>query len=323
MVGNMQPKVSVLLPAYHGAAFLDETIQSVLSQTFKDFELIIIDDHSTDNTDEVVKKYLDDSRIVYHKNPQNIGLTGNWNKCLEMARGEYIKFICSDDKFHPQILEKFVPVLDQHPEVSLVGCFKEEFGGKSYLYNIPFHYKQPGKKVILETIKNYNYLGEPTCVMFRKEAIKIVGEFKDYKWITDWEMWVRLLTIGDCFIVPERLCFTRNHPGQVTKSVWLNYTHFFEEYSLFGNIRKGTYNFSFTDRELAGFDYFLNHSRWRIYNTIPDTLRSLHKKRNYKIFRRIISLAREEKYVGTLVRIFAERIFLKFPKISKRMYPNK
>ncbi len=303
-------RISVVLPTYNSAHLLDDAIQSVLSQTFNDFELIIVDNSSTDNTDEVVTKYLGDSRIIYHKNPQNIGLTGNWNKCLEMARGEYIKFICSDDKFHPQILEKFVPVLDQHPEVSLVGCFKEEFGGKSYLYNIPFHYKQPGKKVILETIKNYNYLGEPTCVMFRKEAIKIVGEFKDYKWITDWEMWVRLLTIGDCFIVPERLCFTRNHPGQLTKGIWFDYIHFLEEYFLFKELRNGKYDIDIRGSEEI-VDEAIRLKAAGYAQVIPKALAHLTRKQSRNSFYKALQIAYSEKVIGRSIKIFCDKILWK------------
>ena len=92
------PKVSVLIPTYNYARYIGEAIESVLNQTFTDFELIIIDDQSKDNTDEVVAKYLHDPRVSYHKNPVNLGLVGNFNRALELANGEYIKFLLADDK---------------------------------------------------------------------------------------------------------------------------------------------------------------------------------------------------------------------------------
>lgn len=118
------PRVSVLIPTYNSAPFLDEAIQSVLDQTFADFELIINDNNSTDDTEEIAKKYLSDPRVSFYKNPANIGMAGNWNKLLAHAKGEYIKFLMSDDKFHPQLLEKFVPVMDQYPNVSLITSFR-------------------------------------------------------------------------------------------------------------------------------------------------------------------------------------------------------
>src|SRR5689334_17359944 len=106
------PKISVLIPTYNYAHYLDETIQSVLNQSFKDFELIIVDNHSTDNTEEVVSKYLADERVSYHKNEKNLGLVGNWNMCLTYPKAEYIKFICADDMIHPEMLDKFYAVME-------------------------------------------------------------------------------------------------------------------------------------------------------------------------------------------------------------------
>src|SRR5690349_8083201 len=119
------PNVSVLVPTYNYARFLDKAIQSVLRQTYKNFELIIVDDNSTDDTDQVVQKYLADERVSYHKNSSNLGLPGNWNKCLSLAKGTYIKFLMADDEFHPTMLEKFTAILDQFPCVSIVTSYKE------------------------------------------------------------------------------------------------------------------------------------------------------------------------------------------------------
>lgn len=240
------PQVSVLIPTFNSAHLLQEAIESVLNQTFLDFELIVVDNHSTDNTEDVVRKYLNDPRVLYFRNESNIGLAGNWNKCLTYARGKYVKYLCSDDKFHPRMLEEFVPIMEQHPNVSVISCYKEEFGAKSILWKTPFSQEQSGKKVILETIKHHNFLGEPSCVMFRKEDELKVGGFRNFDWITDWEMWVRLLTIGDCYIVPERLCFTRNHPAQLTKKIYTLYINFWEEYILFKALKNKEYNIDFS-----------------------------------------------------------------------------
>src|SRR5687768_8593791 len=132
------PKVSVLIPTYNYAHVLDETIQCVLNQTFTDFELIIVDDNSNDNTDEVVKKYLVDERVKYFRNEKNLRTMGNWNKCLEYATGEYIKYLCADDLLHPEILERYVPIMDQYQNISLITCDKQEFGDSTRLLTIPF-----------------------------------------------------------------------------------------------------------------------------------------------------------------------------------------
>lgn len=135
---QIKPKISVLIPTYNYGRFLDETIQSVLSQTYTDFELVVVDNCSTDNTIEVVQPYLVDKRVRFYRNETNIGLVGNWNKCLELAQGEYIKFLCADDKFHPLLLQQFAAVMEQHPQVMLVTSFNSFFGDRDWQRTLPF-----------------------------------------------------------------------------------------------------------------------------------------------------------------------------------------
>src|SRR5687768_17680132 len=170
------PKVSVLIPCYNAALFLDETINSVLDQTFTDFELIIVDNFSTDNSSEIISKYLSDKRVSYHRNESNIGLVGNFNKSLTFANGDYIKFLCADDKFHPQLLEKFVSIFERYPEVSLVTSYRQYFGSNS-LKNMKqdypaFTHLQKGEKIIYETLKTWNWIGEPSTVMFKTNNLE-------------------------------------------------------------------------------------------------------------------------------------------------------
>jgi glycosyltransferase involved in cell wall biosynthesis len=206
------PKVSVLIPTYNYAHYLDETIQSVLNQTFTDFELVIVDNCSTDNTDEVIKKYLTDSRVVYHKNETNIGLIGNWNKCLEFARATYIKFLCADDKFHPQLLEKYVGVMDHYPSVSIVGSYYEIFGQKNFCRIPPFKGLVSGQIVREDLLGIRNRLSNPSVVMFRKADAMKIGNFNSQLMVlTDREYYFKLLTLGDCYIMPESLCYVRDH----------------------------------------------------------------------------------------------------------------
>ena len=131
------PKVSVLIPTYNSAEYLNETIESVLSQTFTDFELLIVDNCSTDETESVVAKYLNDYRVKYVINEQNIGMCGNWNRSLSYAKGKYIKYLMSDDKFHPQLLEKFVAIMEEFPSVSLVSSYKKIFGNENWNFESP------------------------------------------------------------------------------------------------------------------------------------------------------------------------------------------
>src|SRR5271155_1367190 len=115
------PKISVLIPTYNYGRFLAEAIESVLAQDFHDFELLIVDDGSTDNTAEVVRPFCArDERVHFAVNAVNLGMAQNWNHCLRQARGEYVKFLFGDDKLcHRQALSKLLALLQAHPSAVL------------------------------------------------------------------------------------------------------------------------------------------------------------------------------------------------------------
>ena len=117
-----QPKVSVCMPIFRGRDFLSDAIDSVLSPDFHDFELLIVDDCSRDGTDEIVEGYASrDHRVIFKVNDSNLGMVANWNLCLNMARGHYVKFLFQDDILtSPESLRKMVKVIDNDPDVSLV-----------------------------------------------------------------------------------------------------------------------------------------------------------------------------------------------------------
>src|SRR5688572_8967364 len=108
----MSVKLSVCIPVYNCGPYIKEAIDSVLNQDFKDFELIIVDNRSTDNTVSIVKDYKD-SRIKLIENDTNIGLLGNWNKAVSLATGQYIKLLPADDFIYPGCLKRQCEVLDK------------------------------------------------------------------------------------------------------------------------------------------------------------------------------------------------------------------
>ena len=291
------PKVSVLIPTYNYAYCLDEAVQSVLDQQFQDFELIIIDDCSKDNTDEVVEKYLSDPRIIYYKNPVNLGLVGNWNKCLSYAKGEYIKFLCADDKFRSDLLAKFVSVMEQYPNVALVVCNKTMFGKSSVTVELPFKKLHAGKEILYHTLNTKGWLGEPTCVMFRKSNLHL-GLFKPgMVWLPDWEMWIRQLTAGDCFIIAEPVAYIRNHGQQLTKKVIKQFTHYFEEYELCKAIRDNNgYNI---DKTGIDMNKVVKRRAAKCAKAIYRLIPRLHNKLERSLFLKAFKIAVAEKVLLT------------------------
>lgn len=121
------PAVTVLMPVYNGAAYLREAIDSILAQTFGDFELLILNDGSTDDSAAIARSY-GDPRIRVHDNPRNLKLIATLNLGLALARGRYVARMDGDDIAHPERLARQVAFLDDHPEVGVVGCWLETFG---------------------------------------------------------------------------------------------------------------------------------------------------------------------------------------------------
>ncbi len=215
------PKVSICIPTYNNANFLRQAVESALGQSYQDFEIVIVDNCSTDHTGELIESLQkeNDGRIRFFKNDQNIGLTGNFNKCLKYAEGENIKFLCSDDVLLPECLEKMVAVLDTNQSVTLVCSGRlivNEAGEKLGFKQFPFVDDIiKGSNVITKCLFGKNYIGEPTAVMFRKKDV--TGGFReDLPQLMDMEMWFQLLERGDLLCIGGPLCAVRIHSGQVT-----------------------------------------------------------------------------------------------------------
>jgi glycosyltransferase involved in cell wall biosynthesis len=209
----MNPKISVLLPVYNGGKFLKESIDSVLSQSYKDFELLIIDDDSKDNTEEIIKSYTD-ARIKYFKKAHT-GLIGSLNLGLEKANGEFIARQDADDISDITRLEKQIDLFNKDPELILIGSYAtkiDEFGEQAGELNYP--------PLDWEGIKKYSILHNPfihPTVMFKKDIIKKVGGYKNFKHIEDYELWTRVIYKYKAANIPEPLLKYRVHTGQVTK----------------------------------------------------------------------------------------------------------
>jgi glycosyltransferase involved in cell wall biosynthesis len=214
------PKVSVLIPTYNYAHFISEAIESVLQQTFEDFELIIVDNCSTDNTVEIVKHYIQkDKRVKIIQNDVNIGMYRNYNKALLSAKGKYIKFLNSDDKLQKTNLEKFVKILDKNENISLVSSHRQYFDQKNDLLLSSSIGLINGEDAILKSFESWNYIGEPTTVMFRKKNLNL-GLFDiSLLMFADLDMWLRQLTVGDLYIIDEVLSYFRIHEKQGTNNL--------------------------------------------------------------------------------------------------------
>ena len=214
------PFVSICIPVYNGEKFLYEAIESALKQSFQDFEVVIVDNASTDGTQFIVEEIASaDRRIRYFRNDSNIGIVGNFNACLRHARGKYIKFLCADDLLLSTCIEDMVRELDTNPFVSLVVAGRLIVDENGLRVDERRYAKTEtiisGMSVINRCLFGAKYIGEPTAVMFQRE-MAVRGFREDLSHLMDLEMWFYLLEKGDLATLPAPMCAIRRHAGQMT-----------------------------------------------------------------------------------------------------------
>jgi glycosyltransferase involved in cell wall biosynthesis len=210
------PAVSICIPNYNYRRYLTDALTSCLDQTFRDIEVLVVDNCSDDGSMELVEEFARrDPRVVPHRNERNIGMAGNFNRCLELARGRYVKFLCADDILEPGCVEALLGRMESRPGVRLAACARHVFGeagsaGKRIGYSSRSQTLE-GAQVLRDCFYKGNLIGEPTAVMFRR-ADAADGFDGSYLQIFDLEYWLRLLEGGLFSFVPEPLCGIRQHP---------------------------------------------------------------------------------------------------------------
>ena len=230
------PKVSIVLPNYNYARYLDERIQSLLNQTYSDFELIILDDASTDNSIEVIEKYTNDPRVKTKFYSENSGLPyKRWNDGADLAQGEYLLIAGADDSCHPTLLEKLVEKLDAHLSVGLAfsQSFETDSDGNCVSSLIKWtddldrerwktDFVEEGKKE-LQYLLFQTTIPNASSVLMRRKIFIEVGKFDvNLRLAADYLLWVQMLMVSDIAFIAEPLNYFRKHTGTVTSSTSKN-----------------------------------------------------------------------------------------------------
>lgn len=192
MILSNMPKISVIMPVYNGEEYLGDAINSVLNQTFTDFELIIINDGSTDRTEEIILSYQD-KRIKYVKNEDNLKIVATLNKGVEMSRGEYIARMDADDICYPTRFAEQVDVFETKPEVGVCGSWVKTFGAREEIWRMPQTHKE-----IVPTLMFFSCLMHPS-VMMRRSLLSRLSTVYDpeFCFTEDYELWTRLSFITE------------------------------------------------------------------------------------------------------------------------------
>lgn len=199
-------KVSVLLPSYNHEKFVGAAIESVISQSFSDFELLIGDDGSTDHTADVVLSYSD-PRIVFFPHQKNFGATFNHRFLLEKAKGQYVALINSDDLWLQNKLEKQVQYLDEHPNVVMCAGWAKFIDENGNEIDIGDNIFEQPNRTQAEWIEHFFSHGNCIChpsVLVRREIYEKLGFYNlALRQLPDFEMWVRMIHEGEFYIFQE------------------------------------------------------------------------------------------------------------------------
>lgn len=205
----MKPLVSVCIPAYNNAEYIKDTIDSILNQTYRNIELIVVDDCSTDHTAEVVEN-IQDERLKLYRNGKNLGMAGNWNRCLELASGEYVKLICADDMIDRDAIEREAEAMLENPTANPVESDTRlvDMSGKKTGAFKRYHKSGlvKGTKAAKAALLVQNFFGAPVNNLIRKSALLEVGGFdENFTYILDFDLWVSIACTGDVYIIHEFL----------------------------------------------------------------------------------------------------------------------
>lgn len=233
---DKQPLVSICIPVYNGVKYLQDALNSILSQIYTNFEVVISDDHSEDDTLRIVedfKKKVSFPVFIYNHEPAGIG--ANWNNCIKKSNGKFIKFLFQDDILYPTCIEELVKVAITEKGVGLVACkrsiivegknntvikaWKKNYGNLQDGLELKScgWYDLDSRFLKKEKFIKDNKIGEPSTVLFPRALVKKIGFFReDLTQVLDFEFYYRILKHKKIIILNRELAAFRIHPAQAT-----------------------------------------------------------------------------------------------------------
>ena len=212
------PLVSVLMTVYNREKYLAEAIESVMASTYKNWELIIVDDRSKDTSVKIANEYAEkDSRIRAYINDKNLGDYPNRNRAASYAKGKYLKYLDADDLIYEHTLEYMVLMMERYPTADWATFSLKPNSEKPHPFLL-----SPKEQFEGQYIFGYGYfLRSPLSVIIKSEVFKALGGFKELKMVGDFEMWHRLGTTHNLLVLPHSHGFVwyRTHDGQQSSEI--------------------------------------------------------------------------------------------------------
>lgn len=217
----MSPRVSVVIPSYNNGDFIEEAVESVLGQTYADFELVVSDHSSQDDTWERLQKYADDPRVRLLQTPAGGGAPANWRAVTDQATGELIKLVCGDDIIAADCLEAQVRAIDTDDRIVMVAAKRDLIDARGGVVLsgrglAGLEGQCSGRKAARRTVVvGANIFGEPACVLMRRSALTAVGGWSsDHPYVIDQQTYCNVLSQGDFYGVGRSLARFRMSAGQ-------------------------------------------------------------------------------------------------------------
>ena len=210
----MNDLISIVLPVYNGAKYLRESIDSVLAQTYTNWELLIVDDCSKDETPEIAQEYArKDARVRYYRNEQNLRLPRNLNKGFSLAKGDYLTWTSDDNRYRPEALAKLLSALKESTGAHLAYASYDVIDEKDRLIETYI-----AKQGSIKRLIGFNTVG--ACFLYTREAYETVGDY-DHEMILveDYDYWQRIAMRFKTVVVEEILYDYRRHSGALTSTM--------------------------------------------------------------------------------------------------------
>ena len=212
------PKVSIVIPSYNRADYVSATIDSILSQTFRDWELIFIDDGSTDATESILAAYISDPRIKYFKQKNSERAVAR-SYGISLASGDYICLVDSDDIWYPEKLEKQLNTMYANPELILCYASVDRIDLSGHLMKPARRQYQGCSGDVYSELLKRNFIPSVTPMIRAEFARRVTPQVTEFIPYEDWDFWLRLSRLGKFYHIREPLGAYRLHPGQSVQNV--------------------------------------------------------------------------------------------------------
>jgi glycosyltransferase involved in cell wall biosynthesis len=233
---------SICIPVYNGEKFVRETIQSVLDQDFRDFEVLIVDNASTDKTSDIISSF-EDQRIRVIRNTINVPAWENWSIAIGAAQGLWTKLLCADDLLHSSALSKSAQAIANFPDVKIFAGYRNVIDqhGNQVLSSrtSTLHLDQLDQsELVRQTLRSgSNPLGESLTLLWNSSLTNRIGNFSSrWKYFIDLDYWIRLAELAPIVRIPEEMGSFRISPGSWTSSMGLNVISEAREFFLYHDV---------------------------------------------------------------------------------------